>query len=194
VSFLAKEEWAMKDKAFAFIENSADEIVGLESLLTSIPAIAPEAGGDGELKKAEALVEWLVRKGMSLIERYDAPDPRASGGKRPNIVVTIPGEKDEGRLLIMTHLDVVPAGDPAEWITDPFTMVRKGDVIFGRGVEDNQQGVVSAIFAALSLIENNIIPPRTVKLLFVADEEVGSKKVSSTSLHPTILFEKAISS
>lgn len=164
-----------KTNAYGSIDNSAKRILELEALLTAIPAIAPESGGDGELKKAEALVAWLAKKGITQVERFDAPDSRVSGGKRPNIVATIPGKKDEGRLWIMSHLDVVPEGDRAAWETDPFTVVQKEGLIFGRGVEDNHQGVVSSIFAALSLVENSIVPPRTVKLLFVADEEVGSK-------------------
>ena len=38
----------------SFLESSRKEIVELEKLLTSIPAIAPEGGGDGESKKCEA--------------------------------------------------------------------------------------------------------------------------------------------
>jgi succinyl-diaminopimelate desuccinylase len=49
-----------------------------------------------------------------------------------------------------------------------------GKRIIGRGVEDNQQGLVSSVLAALSLRAQNIAPARTVKLLFVADEENGS--------------------
>jgi succinyl-diaminopimelate desuccinylase len=41
-------------------------------------------------------------------------------------------------------------------------------------VEDNQQGLVSSVLAALALVELGITPARTVKLLFVADEENGS--------------------
>ncbi|HRZ88746.1 MAG TPA: M20 family metallo-hydrolase, partial [Spirochaetia bacterium] len=47
--------------------------------------------------------------------------------------------------------------------------------VYGRGVEDNQQGLASSVFAALALLENGIVPTHTVKLLFVADEEYGSK-------------------
>lgn len=164
-----------KSKVFAHIEASVDGIVELESLLTAIPAMAPESGGTGEMKKAEVLVEWLAKKGFTKIERFDAPDDRVPGGFRPNIVATIPGRDDSGRLWIMSHLDVVPEGDRSMWTTDPFTVVRKDGRVYGRGVEDNQQGLASSVFAALALLENGIVPTHTVKLLFVADEEYGSK-------------------
>jgi succinyl-diaminopimelate desuccinylase len=41
-------------------------------------------------------------------------------------------------------------------------------------VEDNQQGLVSSVIAALSFVEQGLSPARTVKLLFAADEENGS--------------------
>ena len=40
----------MKDKVFSYIEKSVDGIIELESLLSSIQAIAPESGGQGSLK------------------------------------------------------------------------------------------------------------------------------------------------
>ncbi len=164
-----------KSKVFAHIEASVDGIVELESILTAVPAMAPESGGTGEMKKAEVLLAWLARKGITKVERFDAPDDRVPGGLRPNIVATIPGRDDSGRLWIMSHLDVVPEGDRSMWKTDPFTVVRKDGRVYGRGVEDNQQGLASSVFAALALLENGIVPTHTVKLLFVADEEYGSK-------------------
>ncbi len=60
------------------------------------------------------------------------------------------------------------------WKTDPWKVVEKDGKLYGRGVEDNQQGLVSAVFAALSFVKLGIKPAHTVKLLFMADEEVGS--------------------
>lgn len=163
-----------KEKAFAYLEGSTSGIVELETLLSGIPAIAPESEGDGELPKAEALEAWLRKKGITQIDRYYSPDPRVSSGKRPNLVATIKGQKDEKRLWLMSHLDVVPEGDRTMWKSDPFKVEFHDGAVWGRGVEDNQQGLVGSVFAALALLENGIVPTYTVKLLFVADEEVGS--------------------
>jgi len=165
----------MKEKIFSFIENSVEDMIGLETLLTSIPALAPESGGEGELEKAIALEKWLRANGVSDLVRMDAPDSRVASGIRPNLVATIPGKDDSQRLWIMAHLDVVPEGEHSLWHSDPWKVqVRDGKVI-GRGVEDNQQGLVSSVFAALAFVKQGILPERTIKLLFVADEEVGSK-------------------
>jgi succinyl-diaminopimelate desuccinylase len=164
-----------KSDAFSYIDACEKAAIDLETQLTAIPAIAPESGGTGELEKAKVLLEWLARKGIREVERFDAPDDRVPGGKRPNLVVTIPGASDSGRLWIMSHLDVVPEGDRSMWKTDPYKVVHKDGRLYGRGVEDNHQGLVSSVLAALALLENKLIPTHTVKLLFVADEEFGSK-------------------
>lgn len=181
-----------KNELFSYINNSTRKMVELESLLTSIPALAPENKGDGEAKKAEALIKWLKEAGVKdeYIEEIDAPDDRVTGGKRPNVIVTIPGEKDDFNIWVMAHLDVVPAGELKLWNTDPWKVTEKDGKIYGRGVEDNQQGLVSAVFAGLSYIKNNVKPAHTVKLLFMADEEVGSAYGMIWLLHNTKLFSK----
>ena len=158
-----------------FLVENERNMVALEKLLTSIPAIAPEGGGDGEYKKCAALENWLRENGFTNIERYEAPDSRVSDGVRPSLVVTIPGQSDDYNIWVMAHIDVVPTGDLSLWESDPWTVVEKDGKLIGRGVEDNQQGLVSAAFAALYFIKNNIKPAHTVKLLFVADEENGSE-------------------
>ena len=162
-------------RAFEFLEAQERDIIQLESLLTAYPALAPESGGIGEIEKASALEEWLKAQGISNIEHFDAPDPRVPSKLRPNLVATIPGRRVEGPLWIMSHLDVVPEGELSSWESDPWKVVVKDGKLYGRGVEDNQQGIVSSVFAALAFVKQGIIPERTIKLLFIADEEVGSK-------------------
>ncbi len=179
-----------KPDVFARIDASEKIVLELQSLLTAIPAIAPESGGTGEMEKAEALQGWLAEKGVKNIERYDAPDDRVPGGKRPNIVATIPGGSDSERLWIMSHLDVVPEGDRSMWNTDPFGVVYRDGRLYGRGVEDNHQGLVSSVLAALALLEGGQTPTHTVKLLFVADEENGSAYGVKYLLREHDLFRK----
>ncbi|MDR0497998.1 MAG: M20 family metallo-hydrolase [Treponema sp.] len=176
----------MKEKIFEFIDKSTDFAIELETELCKYPAISPDSGGEGELDKCEFLQGWLKAHGIDQLERYDAPDPRAKGGVRPNLVATIPGREDSaGRFWVMSHIDVVPPGEASLWNSDPWKAVvaenskrsdgtNCGMRIIGRGVEDNQQGLCSSVIAALALVKQGITPPRTVKLLFAADEENGS--------------------
>jgi len=170
----------MKNQLFAWLEKSADLAIELETELTKRPAISPDSGGEGELDKCEFLEKWLRDHGITQLERYDAPDNRAKGGARPNMVATIDGSAgdDEGRLWIMSHMDVVPPGEEKLWLNDPWTAVKAdnppGLRLIGRGTEDNQQGLVSSVLAALAFCEQGLKPFRTIKLLFVSDEENGS--------------------
>lgn len=178
------------DNAELFMNQNRTEIINLEKILTSIPAIAPEGGGDGETLKADALEKWLKNAGFEKIERFEAPDKRVSSGSRPSLVVTIPGVDDNQRIWVMAHMDVVPVGDLSLWNTDPWQVVEKDGRLYGRGVEDNQQGLVSAAFSALYYVKNGIKPAHTVKLLFAADEENGSTYGIIWLIKNTDLFKK----
>jgi len=171
----------MKDKLFDWVDNAIELAIDLETELTKRPAISPESGGEGELDKCLFLESWLRKHGITQIERFDAPDSRAKGGVRPNLIATINGEHDRGKgcLWLMSHIDVVPPGDEKLWESDPWTVVldknfHLGPRLIGRGVEDNQQGLVSSVIAALAFTKQGFKPARTIKLLFAADEEVGS--------------------
>ncbi len=161
-----------------FLDQTRPQIIELQTLLSSIPAMAPESGGDGELKKCEALKKWLLAQGFaeSQFERFDAKDPRVSSGIRPNLLLTIPGKKTQS-VWVMAHMDVVPPGNLDSWNSDPWKVVydKENDRLTGRGVEDNQQGLVSGVLSVIAMLKNNIVPNYTVKLLFMADEEFGSE-------------------
>ncbi len=151
-----------------------DYAVRLYRLLVPLKAIAPELGGSGELRRAEAVEEELRSLGVEY-RRIDSPDPRAEGGVRPNIVAAIPGLRSDLRLWIVAHLDTVPEGDPSLWTRPPFEASFEGDVVYGRGVEDNLQAVVTALALAKLLVREGVKPLVTVGLAFVADEEAGSR-------------------
>ena len=181
---------AVDSKVSSFFEEYRKEIIEMEKKLSSIPAIAPEGGGDGEAKKCAFIEEFLKEHGFNDVVKYEAPDPRVSAKVRPSLVVTIPGINDDYNIWVMAHMDVVPTGDLSLWNSDPWTVVEKDGKLIGRGVEDNQQGLVSAFYAAYYYVKNNIKPGHTIKLLFVADEENGSTYGIKYLLKNENLFKK----
>jgi succinyl-diaminopimelate desuccinylase len=162
------------DKTINFIENQEQTVIELQKGLTGIPAVNPENGGDGEYEKFKWLKSYLAKFKFDSIEEILVPDDRVSSKIRPSLIASINGKDDLRSFWIITHLDVVPPGEVKLWDADPFQAVVKDGKIYGRGTEDNQQSLVSSIIAAKTLIENGIKPSYNVKLLFVADEEVGS--------------------
>jgi succinyl-diaminopimelate desuccinylase len=157
------------------IDGYRDAVVEWERRLTAIPALDPASGGDGESKKAELVLALLAEMGLKEIEVYQAQDARVSAGHRPNIVARLRGDGTRtGALWLMSHMDVVPAGDLKNWTSDPWTVRVEGNKVYGRGVEDNGQGLVASLCLARALLEEKVALPRDLCLLFVADEETGN--------------------
>ncbi len=173
------------------IENFLENMIDLQAKLVAIPAIDPDSGGEGENVKATELKRILENMELGPVEEYRAPDKRVPCGYRPNLVIRREGSDPDRTIWIMSHLDVVPAGDLEKWSSDPFVLRREGDLIFGRGVEDNHQGLVASVFAYRAIVEAGTPLKNNIGCIFVADEETGSKFGIQYLLreHPE-LFEK----
>ena len=162
------------------IDSYHHEAIELQKQMTAIPALSPENGGDGEKIKSEFLREWVERElRPDDMEEYRAPDARVSCGYRPNLVAMFNGKSHAKTIWIMSHMDVVPPGDLSKWTGDPWVVrvekTKDGRTkLIGRGVEDNQQGLASSVFAVKALRDLNITPEYNVGLVLVADEETGS--------------------
>jgi succinyl-diaminopimelate desuccinylase len=157
------------------IDSYTNEMIQLQINLTAIPALAPDNGGDGEQRKAQFLTMVLHEFGFNNIKEYCAPDERVTSGTRSNIVTTIPGKNRDKTVWIMTHMDIVPPGELNLWDDDPYKGYVKEGKIYGRGTEDNQQDLVASIFAVKAFLDEGIIPESSIGLVFVSDEETGSK-------------------
>ena len=140
--------------------------------MTAIPAMGPEAAATAK-EKADWVKGLLQEIGYDALNDY--PDPRVSCGWRPNFLVRWHGRDRSKTVWVMTHLDVVPPGDLKLWSNDPFTLTVAGDRLIGRGVEDNQQGLVSALLAVRALRKAGVTPAYNIGLAVVADEENGSE-------------------
>jgi len=157
------------------VEAETQAMVELQKRITAVPAIGPDNGGEGELKRAELLKTLLQEFGYPVIEDHPCPDERVPAKHRPNVIARIPGRDKARTLWILSHMDIVPPGEREHWDTDPFVAVVKDGRIFGRGVEDNQQAMVASIAAGKVLIEEGIEPEINYALALVSDEETGSK-------------------
>jgi succinyl-diaminopimelate desuccinylase len=156
------------------IEGYEQDMIRLQFALTAIPALAPENGGDGEMKKAVFLAGILSDMGFPRVERCDAPDGRVSTGLRPNVVAWIPGRKADCTVWVMTHTDIVPPGEIKLWDRDPYEGYVRDGKVYGRGTEDNQQDLVASLFAAKAFLDEGILPESSIAILLAADEETGS--------------------
>ena len=157
------------------IEAQSQFIIDLQRALVAIPALGPMNGGPGEKDKTDFLKGYLKDMGFAKVRELRAPDPAVPCGYRPSLAAVVPGADAAKTLWVISHTDIVPPGDPALWDSDPYELQVDGDIIIGRGVEDNHQGIVCSLLVAGALLELNLTPPMNFGVLLVADEETGSK-------------------
>jgi succinyl-diaminopimelate desuccinylase len=162
------------NEVFKRIDGCRDEIVSLQKELTSRVALGPLNAGTGEHEKTEYLKGKLRELNPDRMEEIKAPDERAEKGYRPNVLARWEGEKGAPTVWILSHTDIVPPGDPALWDGNPYEARVEGDKIIGRGVQDNQHGIVSSLLAVKAVLETGGRPKRSMALALVADEETGS--------------------
>lgn len=114
--------------------------------------------------------------GIDQIEEIPAPDNAVDCGFRPNVAAVVPGRDASRTFWVISHTDIVPPGDLELWTSPPYELRVDGDLIHGRGVEDNHQGMVSSLLVAEALGAAGKPPPINFGMLFVADEETASSK------------------
>ncbi|MHC4885100.1 MAG: M20 family metallo-hydrolase [Planctomycetota bacterium] len=162
------------DQVAKRIHSQERAMVDFQRSITAIQALSPRNEGRGEWAKTSWIADYLAEAGVENLEWINAPDEEAEQGCRPNLIVRIPGQQEVGRLWIMAHTDVVPAGDLSQWDQSPWEVVEREGKLIGRGVEDNQKGLTSGVFALLAFLQEGVIPIRPMGLVLCADEETGS--------------------
>ncbi len=75
-------------------------------------------------------------------------------------------------VALVAHLDIVPAGEG--WDTDPFTMTRKGNTVYGRGVSDDKGGAIASLYTLKLIKESGIPLNKRIRVILGCNEETGS--------------------
>ena len=89
-----------------------------------------------------------------------------------NKVVEIIYGSGKENLTIMAHADIVPAGDG--WDQDPFKVVEKKGVLYGRGVSDDKGPLLATYYALKALKDAKLLGDYEVRFLVGGNEESGS--------------------
>ena len=114
-----------------------------------------------------ALIAWVE---AYLADHGVASQRVASGdGAKANLLASV-GPAVTGGVALSGHTDVVPVeGQP--WTSDPFTLTRRGERLFGRGTCDMKGFLALALAAVPDLVAAPL--QRPAHLAFSYDEEVG---------------------
>ena len=95
-----------------------------------------------------------------------------SSSGRGNVITRLKGVAEKPNLLLLSHLDVVPA-KPEEWSVDPFGGVVKDGFVWGRGALDMKSMIVIEALTMKLLKRNNVKLKSNIIFAATADEEKG---------------------
>ena len=93
----------------------------------------------------------------------------SADGQKCNIYACV-GPQEEGGVVLSGHVDVVPV-DGQNWSTDPFTLTRKDDRLYGRGACDMKGFDALALCAVPKALAAGV--KRPLQLALTYDEETG---------------------
>lgn len=140
-----------------------DDIFRDMGKLIAIPSVRGDAkpGKPFGEKSAEALECILdIAKQMGLeTENVDGYAGHAEYGEGPEYAA------------VLAHMDVVPVGDG--WNTDPFTLVQRGSLAYGRGTADDKGPAIVALYCLKVLKDEGVRGKRRLRAIFGAAEETG---------------------
>lgn len=156
----------------------------LVELLEELIAIPSVGGSPAEVEIQHMLADRLDQLGCE-VDRWsidlteaataeDAPGQEVEREEAVGVVGTLPGaDGGDPALILCGHTDVVPPGDRSMWPHDPFTPVRSGDGISGRGACDMKAGVAAILGAVAAVRAAGVRLVRPVSVHAVVGEEDG---------------------
>jgi len=93
---------------------------------------------------------------------------------RGNLICSLKGTESEPPIVLLHHIDVVPAeGD--KWRQPPYSGAVQDGEIWGRGAQDCKSLGVMELVALLLLKREGFLPRRNIVYMATADEEAGGK-------------------
>lgn len=136
-----------------------DETVAILDRLVGFDSISgkPTHGIVGYIR------DYLASHGVEASLSYD------EAGERANVFATI-GPPVDGGVVLNGHTDVVPV-EGQNWNTDPFTLTRKGQRLYGRGSVD-MKGFLACVLASVPRFKA-VDLTRPIHIAFSYDEEIG---------------------
>lgn len=152
-----------------WLKEKEDAMVADIASLVEIPSISGEREGSAPYGRA---CRDVLQKMLEIGRRYGF----ACRSFQDKCVVIRYGEGRKS-IGIWGHLDVVPEGEG--WLYPPFACTRKGDILIGRGVQDNKGPAAALLYAMRYLKEKGMVPGVTFLQILGCREEVDMEDVSS---------------
>lgn len=142
------------------------------SIMTELIAIKSVSGSPETVTAARAIVSRLRAAGFSEADAFVTGTSDSVG----NVVARLRGRNTARPLLMMAHLDVVPALSE-DWSTDPFLLTEKNGWWYGRGTSDNKDGVTTIVTNLIRWKRVGFVPDRDIVAVITGDEETLSDQI-----------------
>ena len=118
-------------------------------------------------KAAEAMAARLRAAGFADGEvQVFQPAPR-----KGNLVVRLRGTGTRKPILLLAHIDVVPA-NREDWSVDPFKLIEKDGYYYGRGTGDDKFMAAAFVTNMIRYKKEGYKPDRDIVLALETDEEI----------------------
>ena len=139
--------------------KSLSEFVAIDSSYDENTISEKDPFGIGVSRTLNYIYELASKDGFE-VNNYD------------NKVVEIIYGRGNKNLTIMAHADVVPAG--SGWSDNPFQVVEKKGILYGRGVADDKGPLLATYYALKALRDNGKLGGYQIRFLVGGNEERGS--------------------
>ena len=156
----------------SYLDRSKDRILANLVEWLRIPSVSADPERAPEVRAAAEMCAGFAREaGMHGVELLEAGGP---GGPPAVYCEWLGAGPDAPTVLVYGHTDVQPTDPLDEWESPPFEPLVKDGVLSARGASDDKGQVIMQIEAARGLLAERGGLPVNLKMLFEAEEEVGS--------------------
>jgi acetylornithine deacetylase/succinyl-diaminopimelate desuccinylase-like protein len=156
----------LNNRVDAHIYNHLDQWIEQLARLCAQPSISAQGVGIHEC--AGLVADLLHEQGYSAEILPTAGHPIVYGE----------GGNGDKTLLFYLHYDVQPPEPLELWESPPFTLTRRGDQLFARGVTDDKGHIIARLAALAAVREALGELPCRVKFIIEGEEEIGSPNIS----------------
>jgi acetylornithine deacetylase/succinyl-diaminopimelate desuccinylase-like protein len=138
-------------------------------VLRDVVNINTSVEGTGTTAAAQTIVARLTAAGFADADMHlVGTDPR-----NQNLIVRYRGTGSGRPILLIAHLDTVPA-HAADWTTDPFVFTEKDGWWYGRGIVDDKTGVGTLVTNLVGWKMSGFHPTRDLIVLLTTAEETDA--------------------